>query len=259
MQGITDHYAVDPNCEIVLGLVTHGAMLARRQRRRHVVSAGEVCLWDASAKHEGIPYRTTHWAARLIVIEAQTIHELWDEGSSRLVQGLTRRVPVIHDAELARRFASFHEVLHTAVPPLAVEAGLLELLAFLSGERDSRISAARGDPALRRAYELLVAEAHRNITLRELAAEAGTNRHRLTRLFRAAYGLPPHRLQLAVRIARARRLLEQGEPVAEVAQQVGFADQSHFHRYFRRTLGIPPGRYARQTRSNVQDGAGLRP
>jgi AraC-like DNA-binding protein len=71
------------------------------------------------------------------------------------------------------------------------------------------------------------------------------SRHRLTRLFRAAYGLPPHR--------SARRLLERGVAPGEVAQQTGFVDQSHLHRHFTRTLGITPGAYAAALRSDVQD------
>ena len=80
----------------------------------------------------------------------------------------------------------------------------------------------------------------RNLTLAEVAAAVGVSRHRLTRLFRAAYGLPPHRFVLAQRIRAARRLLERGATPAEVAAQTGFFDQSHLHRHFTRTLGMTP-------------------
>jgi transcriptional regulator GlxA family with amidase domain len=56
--------------------------------------------------------------------------------------------------------------------------------------------------------------------------------------------MPPHRFQLAYRIGTARRLLERGIPVAEVAVETGFVDQSHLHRHFRKTLGMTPARYA---------------
>jgi AraC-like DNA-binding protein len=85
------------------------------------------------------------------------------------------------------------------------------------------------------------------VTLDELARAAGVSRHRLSRLFRTAYGVPPHRFQLARRIRVARQMLERGDGVAQVAQATGFFDQSHLHRHFRRTLGMTPARYARLT------------
>jgi AraC-like DNA-binding protein len=92
-----------------------------------------------------------------------------------------------------------------------------------------------------------------------VAAAAGVSRHRLTRLFRAAYGLPPHRFLLAQRIRAARRLLERGVAVADAAQRTGFFDQSHLHRHFTRTLGMTPAVYAAALRSDVQDARAVEP
>ena len=80
----------------------------------------------------------------------------------------------------------------------------------------------------------------RNVSLDELAAVAGIGKFRLIRLFRERIGLPPHALQIAHRIHRARRMLEGGASIADAA---GFADQSHMHRHFRSGLGITPREY----------------
>jgi AraC-like DNA-binding protein len=69
------------------------------------------------------------------------------------------------------------------------------------------------------------------------------------RLFRERTGLPPHALQVAHRVRAARRLLEAGETIAETAAATGFADQSHLHRHFQRSLGLTPGEY--QTRFDL--------
>ena len=81
--------------------------------------------------------------------------------------------------------------------------------------------------------------------LDELAA-AGVAKFRLIRLFRDWTGLPPHALQVAHRIRVARRMLEANQTIAETAAATGFADQSHLHRHFQRSLGLTPGEY--QTR-----------
>jgi len=66
--------------------------------------------------------------------------------------------------------------------------------------------------------------------------------------------MPPHRFQIAQRVKLARRMLERGAGVSEVAARTGFFDQSHLHRHFRRSLGTTPREYARRFRKNVQDG-----
>jgi transcriptional regulator GlxA family with amidase domain len=95
--------------------------------------------------------------------------------------------------------------------------------------------------------EFLHDELANNVTLDELERAAGVSRHRLSRMFRTAYDMPPHRFQLAHRIRIARQMLERGVAISEVAQATGFFDQSHLHGHFRRTLGMTPASYARLT------------
>jgi len=71
----------------------------------------------------------------------------------------------------------------------------------------------------------------------------------VVRAFTRRHGLPPHRYLTGRRIDRARRLLLAGMPAAEVASAVGFADQSHLTRHFRRMLATSPGAYARSART----------
>lgn len=84
-----------------------------------------------------------------------------------------------------------------------------------------------------------------SVTLEELGAAAGLSRFHLVRAFAAQFGLPPHAYQIGLRVERARTLLRSGVPPADVALAVGFADQSHLTRHFKRVNGVTPGRYAR--------------
>src|SRR6266568_8119562 len=96
------------------------------------------------------------------------------------------------------------------------------------------------DKALRLAQDYLADRPERNISLDELAIAAGIGKFRLIRLIRQRTGLPPHALQLAHRIRSARRMLEAGQTITEAATATGFADQSHLHRHFQRSLGVTP-------------------
>lgn len=82
-----------------------------------------------------------------------------------------------------------------------------------------------------------------NITLDELGALAGLSKYHLLRRFTRQMGISPYSYLETIRIGHARRLLEEGVPLAETAQRAGFADQSHFTRFFKRLTGITPGQY----------------
>jgi AraC-like DNA-binding protein len=69
----------------------------------------------------------------------------------------------------------------------------------------------------------------------------------LVRCFSRAFGIPPHTYLLGRRIDAARRRLLEGEPVAQVAAGVGFHDQAHLTRHFKRHVGTTPARFAHST------------
>lgn len=76
------------------------------------------------------------------------------------------------------------------------------------------------------------------------AEELGAHPSHLVRAFSRAYGIAPHRYQVARRVDLARRLLLDGHRPAEAAVLSGFHDQAHLTRHFRPVLGITPGAFA---------------
>jgi AraC-like DNA-binding protein len=77
----------------------------------------------------------------------------------------------------------------------------------------------------------------------DLAAAAGCSRFIVYRAFRGTYGMAPSEYQRQLRLRTARRLLARGQRPAEVAAEVGFADQAHLTRWFVRSFGVTPGAY----------------
>ncbi|RUW95472.1 AraC family transcriptional regulator, partial [Mesorhizobium sp. M8A.F.Ca.ET.059.01.1.1] len=65
-----------------------------------------------------------------------------------------------------------------------------------------------------------------------------------SRHFRAAFSTSPHRFLVMRRLQRARRMIAAGEPLAQIAIEAGFSDQSHFNRQFKKAFGLTPGRWS---------------
>jgi AraC-like DNA-binding protein len=87
----------------------------------------------------------------------------------------------------------------------------------------------------------LHAHASRPLRLPELARAACLSAHHFHRLFRQVFGMPPHRYLVALRLARAERLLaDTDEPVTRVALDCGFESPGAFATRFRRAHGVSP-------------------
>lgn len=120
---------------------------------------------------------------------------------------------------------------------------LLKELLFQNQRTRQSPQKIRCHPAVRRAQEYIEAHLTEDISLDTLAQIAAVHPVYLSRLFRQHVGLPPHAYQLEQRIQLAQQHLKAGMSSAEVAIEVGFFDQSHLLRHFKRHLGLTPERF----------------
>lgn len=85
-----------------------------------------------------------------------------------------------------------------------------------------------------------------SIPLNNIARECGLSPSHFARAFAISVGQPPHQWLLDQRVDMARQLLSESDlPLADIAIQCGFADQSHFTRVFSARAGLSPGRWRR--------------
>ena len=82
----------------------------------------------------------------------------------------------------------------------------------------------------------------RSLAIDDLADVAKQTRSHFPRVFRRTIGMSPHQYIMRLRLRRARRLIEERWPLAEVAIATGFSDQSHLTNCLRRIYGTTPGR-----------------
>ena len=100
--------------------------------------------------------------------------------------------------------------------------------------------------AVLRAVELMRRRMVEPLSLEEIANAAGLSPFHFARQFKTATGHPPHDYLIRLRVDRAQELMrrECGWTMAAVAQDAGFADQSHMARHFKRVLGVTPRQFA---------------
>jgi transcriptional regulator GlxA family with amidase domain len=145
--------------------------------------------------------------------------------------------------EASERRAGRELVLTKLVEVLLIEAlratpGDEAPPGLLRGLADARLA-----PAVRQMHSQLA----RSWTVALLAKTAGLSRSAFFERFTRGVGLPPMEYLLAWRMAVAKDLLRREDVgLDEVAERVGYGSASTFSIAFRRHVGSPPGRYARQ-------------
>jgi transcriptional regulator GlxA family with amidase domain len=104
-----------------------------------------------------------------------------------------------------------------------------------------------GDRAVLKAQEWVHMRDGRGVSLAAMATAAGLERRTLLRRFASATGMTPIKYCWAVRIARARELLEGGDTSQkQIAQSLGYKDVASFARVFRKAVGSAPGAYRKR-------------
>jgi len=125
--------------------------------------------------------------------------------------------------------------------PLVIEGILSELLA--AAERQRR-AAKRQPDWLKDVYQFLQDRFADDLSLAEIAASAGVHPVYLCRGFKKRQGVTVGAYIRQLRIQRACELLHNSQmPLAEIALQCGFADQSHFSAVFKRSTGTTPSAF----------------
>jgi AraC family transcriptional regulator len=103
---------------------------------------------------------------------------------------------------------------------------------------------------LQRVRDRIEADLAGDLSIADLAGEAGLSTSYFNDAFKATTGVPPHRWILKRRVERAKTLLETTElGLAEVAVRCGFYDQGHMSRVFGRSEGLTPKAWRRLRRS----------
>lgn len=143
------------------------------------------------------------------------------------------------------------EVLHGgASGTLYAESVALALAAHLL-HRYSRGSASTKEDCgnvsshrIRQAVAFINERLGKDISLSEIAASVNLSPFHFARVFKQNMGIAPHQFVIQQRMEKAKTLLTRSNtPIAEVAQELGFADQSHFTSQFRRRCGMTPQQF----------------
>jgi len=252
-------HAYDPHWHdsYLVGVTEQGVQQFNCRRARHQSTPGKVFLLEPGDIHDGEAPTAEGFTYRMLYLAPQWLQRelaaVFEKAPDHGQLGFTNTLAT--DARLAQATSLAFENLHRGELKIVRQTALDGLLERLTRHLHWRTRYGE-DPRLplvaQKAREYLHANAQYDIGLDQLATATGVDRFRLTRAFKAAYGIAPHAYLVQLRLANARRMLAQGEQPAAVAMALGFADQSHLGRWFVRAYGLTPALYRKRC-SNLPD------
>jgi AraC family transcriptional regulator len=163
-------------------------------------------------------------------------------------------VPQLHDPDLVQSGAMLLDALRMRSSGSEVmfesfaRIFLVKLIHKYGEQLEGPTAFARGFSAeqYKRVLDHVAAHYGGEITIEELAREAGLSPSHFSRLFKETTGDTPYQFVMDYRVEQAKKMLpEKDRPLIDVALRCGFSDQPHFNRIFKRLTGQTPKEYRR--------------
>ena len=228
----------------VVGAVEAGERRLCCNNREYRVYPGDILLFNPGDSHACTQEGEALFSYRVLNIPQKTLQLLAEELSGYACPLLFSQ-NVVRNGELLEQLQVLHSLLMKPGREFEKEEGLLLFLSSLALQharwQEQALSPCREE--VKRACALMEESFAGPVTLEALCRYCGLSKSQLLRAFVKEKGVTPYRYLQAVRIGRAKALLEAGVPPAEAGLSAGFSDQSHFSRFFRQFIGLSPAAY----------------
>lgn len=238
-------YHTHSHDEFSFGVIDAGEADYRNQGRINHIGAGMTVTINPADAHSCNPNEGL-WSYRMLFIDARWVGQLQQEMlNDHSADYLPFPNQYARDLKSYQSFSELFDMLITATDPLMAESLLVQYLERCFVNSDSRKKRLETPDLsrIKRIKELIMDRLDANISLNEFSDCSGLSRYHLIRSFKHAYGQSPHAFQLDQRIKKAKSLLQNGESIVNAASMLGFADQSHFQRNFKKRLAVTPRQY----------------
>jgi AraC-like DNA-binding protein len=224
--------------------VDEGSIAYDLERRHRGVEGSKVTLLPPHIVHDGRPAASAGYRKRVLYVGTEVLGE-------HLI-GRAVDQPDVVDASLVRGFRSLHGALRDPCDAFEAESIFARVAARLRrqlGDWSGRDVGRTEGSVAEDLRDLLDTRFVEDITLAEAGRTLDVSPAHLVRSFTSQFGISPHRYLVGLRIDTGRARLLEGEPLSRVAADVGFHDQAHFTKHFKRHVGTTPAAYAKRDRA----------
>ncbi|MGD8232786.1 helix-turn-helix domain-containing protein [Vibrio sp. TRT 1302] len=239
-------YEAHSHDEFSFGIIQQGRADYRNHRTTHHIGKGDIVTINPADVHSCNPEAGT-WSYSMLFVDSKQMGKVQQEILGHHRSGYSDDYapfchPLERDSRIKLSYLALFNDLQREASQLQVESRLYDFVETAFG---ASLIHNKQSPSLqlKRVQEKLLDDVSYAHQLEQLAQEAQMSRYQLLRAFKHHYGLPPHAYLMDEKIKRAKVMLKSGQEIADVALELGFSDQAHFQRQFKKKIAVTPKFY----------------
>lgn len=242
---VTHSFVPHTHDTYVIGVVEGGVEMFRRDKELYYATPNQVILVNPNQLHTGSAGVPEGWTYRTLYPTVtqmqQATKDIFKQNDAPYFSKA-----VTSDKLLVNSVRNFHKAAEQGTK-LEQDSTFLTLLATLVSRHATKELTLRSvgveHEAVKKVKGFLETHPSAEISLQDLANLTSLSSFHLLRVFKKEMGISPHAYQIQQRIHLVKQLVKQGRPLAEVALETGFHDQSHMGFHFKRLVGVTPKRF----------------
>lgn len=231
----------------VIGFIEGGRRHLWCKGKEYDTSPGDLILFNPRDNHYCAPIDGENLDYRCVNIPVDVMTDAVKE-ITRLTYVPRFTCNVVYQSDITDSLNTLYLSILRHAPRFEKEEALFFLLeqvlseyAVPEREKDTCISM----PQIQTLCDYMEEHFAESISLDDLLSMTDFGKSYLLRCFTRQVGVSPYRYLQTVRLAKAKKFLEQGIPPVEAADMAGFSDQSHFTNFFKEFIGLTPKQYQR--------------
>ncbi len=247
------HYTPHRHSTLSIGAITEGVASFDNGHQTDLLTPSALIIINPETLHACNPIDGEARSYRMLYLDATWCAQLQNNLFGKVETYIPLEQTLIDDSDVLQ---SYHALVDVLLDPQALylekEETLEDFALLLFGRYyDREGTPEQPIPPLQRKrieqiQSYLWEHLNDNPTAADLAQAADVSPSHLIRLFKNATGLTPRRYLFELRIEKARELLSTTNmPIAEIALETGFFDQSHLNRVFKQIVACTPYEYRR--------------
>jgi len=235
---IHDHY--------IIGIIDDGKRELVVNENILELKAGDVFIINENESHRCSSLDNIPHSYKVICLSHKSLRQIAGYDALDDSSYIVFENAIISDDNLYKELSSFFYILEYSDSILEKESLFYSLIENLivnysnSYDIDFDVNAYNPVNTIKNYIEKNFKE---NLSLNDLSELINLSPYYLNRIFCKEIGVSPHMYLIQMRIEKSKELLRDGLPIIDVAQEMGFADQSHFTKFFKKIIGVTPGRF----------------